>query len=171
MVTAVTTFLHTGALVPPLGCCSQHSTATHTLPSEVSFPRSSLATTPLLLVYFLLGWQSPSAGRGVVNITSCRSATPTEHVTGLGFAGLVEEPAGLKRNKNPKLPSAVAQMMNISGAALTEPEPVREGPLQQLVSDLLHGAALQHVAGANPPRKGSFTSYRKGCEETSTLTY
>lgn len=48
-----------------------------------------------------------------VNITSCRSATPPVHVTGLGFADLVEEPAGLKRKENPRFPSAVAQTMNV----------------------------------------------------------
>lgn len=60
-------------------------------------------------------------------------------MTGLGLVDLVEEPSGLKKTRNPKLPSEGAQMMDISWAALVEPEHVHEGPLRQLVSNLLHG--------------------------------
>lgn len=76
----------------------------------------------------------------MVNILSCGSATPTVHVTGLGLADLEEEPAGLKRIRNPKLPSEVTQTMNISWGPLTEPEPAHGGRLRQLVSNL-HGQA------------------------------
>lgn len=56
-----------------------------------------------------------------VHITGHGSAAPTAHVTGLGLAGMAEEPAGLKRNRSPKLLSEVAQRTNIKGLSLTEP--------------------------------------------------
>lgn len=98
---------------------------------EVSFPKSSLTTPPSSVGIFPPGVAKPLRRQRAVNITSCRSATPPAHVTGLGFADLVEEPAGLKRNKNPKLPPAVAHMPNVSRAVLIEPEPAREGALRQ----------------------------------------
>lgn len=74
----------------------------------------------------LFCWYISSLGGNVprqrtVHITGCGPAAPTVHVTGSVLAGMAEEPAGLKRNRNPKLPSEVAQRTNISWAALTEP--------------------------------------------------
>lgn len=115
VVTALTSFPHT---VAP---------ALYGYPCTTSkFPSPNQVWPHPLFCWYIFSWDGEVPRQRTVNITGYGSATLIVHVTGLGLADLVEEPAGLKRNRKPKLPSEVAPTMKINRAALIEPEPEPE---------------------------------------------